>query len=147
MERALLVLSQKFEILLQVRSGYYEFKQGKNSVNVLFFFWSHKKAFFLLAIPCNSSIFALAEEKCGVMKLFLTRRKLVILFKSRNRTSIKMFHADHIGSGVQAYLLVLWVYQYLEMGDYVLRLSIDYQRGLMLIICNVPCLFPTIHKN
>ena len=37
MERALLVLSQKFEILLQVRSGYYEFKQGKNSVNVLFF--------------------------------------------------------------------------------------------------------------
>lgn len=38
MERALLVLSQKFEILLQIQSGYYEFKQGKNSVNVLFFF-------------------------------------------------------------------------------------------------------------
>ena len=38
MERALLVLSQKFEILLQERSGYYEIKQGKNSVNVLFFF-------------------------------------------------------------------------------------------------------------
>ena len=35
MERALLVLSQKFEILLQVRSGYYEFKQGKNSVNAV----------------------------------------------------------------------------------------------------------------
>lgn len=79
-----------------------------------------KKAFFLLAIPCNSSIFALAEEKCGVMKLFLTRRKLVILFKSRNRTSIKMFHADHIGSGVQAYLLVLWVYQYLSLDKYEL---------------------------
>lgn len=82
--------------------------------------WPHKKAFFLLAIPYNSSIFALAEEKCGVLKLFLTRRKLVILFKSRNRTSIKMFHADHIGSGVQAYLLVLWVYQYLSLDKYEL---------------------------
>ena len=120
MERALLVLSQKFGILLQMQSGYYEFKQGKNSVNVLFFFWSHKKAFFLLAIPCNSSIFALAEEKCGVLKLFLTRRKLVILFKSKARTSIKMFHADHKGSGVQVYLLVLQVYQYLSLDKYEL---------------------------
>lgn len=85
MERALLVLSQKFGILLQMQSGYYEFKQGKNSVNVLFFFWSHKKAFFLLAIPCNSSIFALAEEKCGVLKLFLTTKKLVILFKPKSK--------------------------------------------------------------
>ena len=120
MERALLVLSQKFEILLQMQSGYYEFKQGKNSVNVLFFFWSHKKAFFLLAIPCNSSIFALAEEKCGVLKLFLTRRKLVILFKSKARTSIKMFHADQKGSGVQACLWVLWVYQCLSLHKYEL---------------------------
>jgi len=55
-----------------------------------------------------------------MLKLFLTRRKLVILFKSRNRTSIKMFHADHIGSGVQAYLLVLWVYQYLSLDKYEL---------------------------
>ena len=38
MERALLVQSQKLEILLHMQSGYYEFKQGKNSVNVLFFF-------------------------------------------------------------------------------------------------------------
>lgn len=38
MERTLLVLSQMFKILLQMQSGYYEFKQGKNSVNVLFFF-------------------------------------------------------------------------------------------------------------
>lgn len=69
MERALLVLSQKFEILLQMQSGYYEFKQGKNSVNVLFFS-DPIKSILPLAIPCNSSIFALAEEKCGVMKLF-----------------------------------------------------------------------------
>ena len=31
-----------------------------------------------------------------------------------------MFHADHIGSGVQAYLLVLWVYQYLSLDKYEL---------------------------
>lgn len=120
MERTLLVLSQMFKILLQMQSGYYEFKQGKNSVNVLFFFWFNKKAFFLLAIPCNSSIFALAEEKCGVLKLFLTTKKLVILFKPKSKNLNKMFHADHIGSGVQAYLLVLWVYQYLSSDKYEL---------------------------
>lgn len=38
MKRGLLVLSQKFEILLQMQGDYYEFKRGKNSVNVLFFF-------------------------------------------------------------------------------------------------------------
>lgn len=40
-----------------------------------------------------------------------------------------MFHADHIGSGVQAYLLVLWVYQYLSLDKYELYVRLLLYKG------------------
>lgn len=84
----------------------------------------HRNTFIRLAFLINTSIFAQAEEKCGILKLFLTTKKLVILFKSKNRISIKMFHADLIRSGVKAYLLILWVYQYLSSDKYELHVRL-----------------------
>lgn len=63
------------------------------------------------------------------IETILTTKKLVILFKSNNRISIKMFHADHIRSGVKAYLLILWVYQYLSSDKYELHVRLLFLRG------------------